>query len=84
MTWTNSDIGEIKMRLRLQALSMCLVHLNSPNDKSQLHLKQAALIALCTSLLVLGSPARAHEEGEQADWGGNVIEQSFISSKYLT
>ena len=56
------------------------VYLNSLNDEGQPHLKQTALIALGTSLLVLGSPAGAHEEGEQAGWGGNVLEQSFISS----
>ena len=45
------------------------VSLNFLNEKGHLHLKQAALIALGTSLLVLGSPAGAHEEGEQAGWG---------------
>ena len=45
------------------------VYLNSLSVEGHLHLKQAALIALGTSLLVLGSPAGAHEEGEQAGWG---------------
>ena len=55
------------------------VYLNSLNNEGQLHLKQAALIALGTSLLVLGSPARAHEEGEQAGWGEiSLNNQSFL------
>ena len=47
--------------------------------EGQLNLKQAALIALGTSLLVLGSPARADEEGEQAGWG----EKSLNNHSFL-
>ena len=73
-------LGGIQGRHCLQAG----VYLTSLNDEGKLHLKQAALITLGTSLLVLGSPARADEEGEQAGWEGNVLEQSIISSKCLT